>query len=1040
MNPAEYAIRHQTVSWALVLLLIGGGIFSFLGLGRLEDPAFTVKQAVVVTPYPGASALEVEEEITLPLENAIQQLPYVDHITSISGDGLSQIEVEMKSIYRKARLAQIWDEMRRKIGDLARSLPAEAGAPRINDDFADVYGVFLAVTGGDYDYDELADYTDFLRRELVLVEGVGKISVGGRRTRQVIVEIDRARLTASGISPAQIETLLGAQNPVSDAGHLRVGSEYLRISTLAEGGTDPMSSLGGLFLGNRDGQLIHLADVARIYTAYAEPPEHLYRFNGKPALTLGISFSDGVNVVEVGEALKARLQALEYARPIGLEVHAIYNQPEQVARSVESFLISLAQAVGIVILVLMFSMGLRAGLLMSGVLLLTIAGTFIVMYTQGIELHRISLGALIIALGMLVDNAIVVTEGIMVGLQRGEGRLAAAKRIVSHARWPLLGATVIAITAFAPIGLSPDASGEFTGSLFWVLFISLLISWILAITLTPFFCYLLFRKPARGGEPGLSGAVAGDPYHGPVYGAYRRMLHLALRYRGTTMVLMGAALASALVAFGQVRQAFFPDSSLSMFMVDYWLPQGTDIRATRDEVKQLEKEIRVLPGVRQVTTTIGRGAERFMLTYQPEKAYPNYAQFLVQTREFDQVEATLQAVRCIVQGRYPNAFVKYERPAVGPATSAKIEARFSGPDPRVLQSLARQVMAIFDANPNAINVRHDWYERTKVLRPIYDEATARRLGISQADLNQAITLNMQGRQIGTLRNGSEILPILLRLPETQRNGVGQLMESQVYSPTSGVYVNIGQLVREVKVEWEDRTIKRRDRKRTLSVLADPGPGSNLFALLSELRPKVEALPLPAGYSLVWGGEYEAQQDANKAVFAFLPLGVLTMVVINLFMFNSVKQTLVVWFTVPLAIIGVGWGLLLSDAPFSFMALLAVLSLIGMQIKNGIVLVEEVKRLNEEEKLDWYSAISEAAVSRLRPVTMAAATTILGMLPLLSDVFFQPMAVTIMFGLGFATVLTLIVVPVLFALFYGVRPKPGASRDSCQGAHFPPVPD
>jgi multidrug efflux pump subunit AcrB len=1009
MSFAEYPIRNRTVSWMVVVLLIGGGILSFLGLGRLEDPAFTIKEAQVFTAYPGASALEVEEEVTLPLENAIQQLPYVNHINSISGNGISQIQVEMKSIYRKHDLAQIWDEMRRKINDLSGSLPPGVQPPVINDDFGDVYGVFLAVTGEGYGYDELADYTDLLRRELVLVAGVGKVSIGGRRQEQLIIEVDRAKLTASGFSQTQLEGLLGAQNLVSDAGHLRVDNEYLRINTLPQRGHDAMAQLGGLLLGNNNGKLIYLTDVARLYKEYAEPADHLYRFNGRAALTLGISFSENVNVVEVGKAIRARIKALEYARPIGMVVEPIYDQPSRVKASVNDFLVGLAEAVVIVILVLMLTMGLRAGLLMSGVLLLTIAGTFIIMKIQGIELHRISLGALIIALGMLVDNAIVVTEGFMVNLQRGMTRIEAATRIVSQTRWPLLGATFIAITAFAPIGLSPDVSGEFTGSLFWVLLISLLISWILAVTLTPFFCYLLFRHTHTT-----------NPYGGILYRLYRALLRFTLHFRWSTMAIMAAALISALLAFGQVRQAFFPDSSLPIFMVNYWLPQGSDIRATAEEVRKLEREILSLTEVKQVTATIGRGAERFMLTYAPQRAYAHYAQLIVETHNFAAVALALKQVQHIVQASYPHAFVKFKRPSIGPTTNAKLEARFSGPDPKVLRGLGREAMAILDAEPDAINVRLDWYERTKLLHPIYDEAAARRLGISQSDIDQAIAMNTQGVQVGILRDGTRVLPILLRLPEQERHGVEQLDEIQVFSPSNGVYVDIGQFVREVRVDWEDPIIKRRDRKRTLIVAADPGSASNPFALLTNVRDKIEAMALPPGYSLEWGGEYEAQQDANKAVFAFLPLGVLVMIVINVFMFNSVRQTLVIWLTVPLAVIGVGWGLLLTDSPFSFMALLAVLSLIGMQIKNGIVLVEEIKRLHEEEGHNWHDAISMAAVSRLRPVTMAAITTILGMIPLLGDVFFQPMAVTIMFGLGFATLLTLIVVPVLFALFFGVR--------------------
>ena len=1015
MNLTQYSISKQTISWMMVVLLVFGGVISFNGLGRLEDPNFTIKQAIVVTQYPGATALEVEEEITLPIENAIQQLPYVDKITSTSTPGLSQVEVEMKSTYRKDDLAQIWDEMRRKINDMQHQLPPGAYPPIINDDFADVYGVFLAITGEGFDYEELADYTDFLRRELVLVEGVGKVSIGGRLDEQVFIEIDRAKLTAAGYSVAALQQLLQGQNLVNDAGRLEVGREYLRISSSIDNG-DGISALSYLMLGSNDGQVVYLSDVANISKGYLDPPNHIYRFNGHQALSLGVSFATGVNVVNVGQAIDQRIQELEYARPIGMELNAIYNQPAQVDASVKSFLIGLAEAVVIVIIVLMLSMGWRPGIIMSAILLLTIAGTFIIMDIYGIELHRISLGALIIALGMLVDNAIVITEGIMISLQRGASRMEAAIRIVSNTRWPLLGATVIAITAFAPIGLSPDASGEFTGSLFWVLFISLLISWILAITLTPFFCFLIFKEKKNTNNE----SEESDPYAGAVYRAYRRILHLSLHFRWATMGLMVVLLTSAVIAFGNVRQAFFPDSSLPMFMVDYWLPEGTSIKETEKDIQELEASLLDIAEVKQVTATIGRGAERFMLTYAPEKSYSSYAQLMVETESYDQVAPAIAKVEALLFEEYPQAFTRFKRVSVGPSTAAKIEARLIGPDQKVLRQLGEQMKEIFLNEPDAVNVRHDWRERTKVLQPVLDAAEARRLGINLADVENAIKTNVSGEQVGTFRYGSKMLPIFIRPPENERRGVDQLEQIQVYSPVTDSYMNIGQFLRDIDLTWEDPIIKRLDRKRTLSVLADPGPSSNPFALHAKLRGPAEAMPLPQGYSLQWGGEYEAQQDANEAVFAFLPLGVLVMIVITVFMFNSIKQTLVIWITVPLAIVGVAYGLLLSGAPFSFTALLAVLSLIGMQIKNGIVLVEEIKRLNEEENVGWHEAISLAAVSRLRPVSMAALTTILGMIPLLSDVFFQPMAVTIMAGLGFATVLTLIVVPVLFALFYKIK--------------------
>lgn len=1023
MSIAESAIRQKTVSWMVIVLLIIGGYISFQGLGRLEDPNFTIKQAVIVTQYPGASAQEVEEEVTLPIENALQQLPYLDNVTSTTMGGLSQIMVEMKSIYRKDDLAQIWDEMRRKIRDMESQLPPGVSSPIINDDFGDVYGYFLAVTGEGYSYNDLENYVDYLRRELVLVDGVGKVHVGGTRARQLIIEINRSQMNALGLSATGLQSLLSTQSLVTNAGNIRVGTEYIRIQPT--GTVSNINDIRNLVVGRNGNQLVYLTDIAELKLDYRDPASHIYHYNGQNALTLGISFATGVNVVEVGKAVRDRMEALEYMRPIGIEVGVIYDQPSQVESSVDDFVVGLGQSIGIVIIVLLLAMGVRPGILMSFVLLLTIAGTFIVMNIAGIELHRISLGALIIALGMLVDNAIVITEGVMIGLHHGLTRIEAANRIVKNTSWPLLGATVIAITAFAPIGLSPDASGEFTGSLFWVLLISLFLSWILAITITPFLCYLMFKEEVGTKE----GEAEPDPYKGVFYRLYRSLVRFCLRFRWFTVFLIMAMFAGSLVGFGHVRQAFFPDSPLPMFIVDYWLPEGSDIRATEADASKLEQYVKSLKTVEHVTTTIGRGADRFMLTYAVEFNAPSYAQLIVRTKHFDDIEPLIKQLKQHTHDEYPQAFVKFGRMAIGPATKAKIEARFIGPDPKVLRELGQQGLEILRNEPDAINVKQDWRERSKVIRPIFNDEEARRLGISKSDLDNAIALNVSGLNIGLYREGSTVLPIVLRPPEAERGTVEQLQNIQVFSPAKQAYVSIEQITDRIDVVWEDPLIKRRDRKRTLSVLADPNTddGSNPAALLAKIRPAFESIPLEPGYSLQWGGEYEAQAKANKAVFAYVPLGALLMVVITVFMFNSIRQTLVIWITVPLAIIGVSTGLLVMNTPFSFTAMLAVLSLSGMLIKNGIVLVEEIKLLNEEQSMPWIQAIEQAAVSRMRPVTMAMITTVLGMIPLLPDVFFRPMAVSIMFGLGFATVLTLIMVPVLFALFYRVSHPNKASK-------------
>lgn len=1020
MNIAEYSIRHKVVSWLFTLILLIGGVVSFTRLGQLEDPEFTLKTAMVITNYSGASPRQVEEEVTLPVEKAIQSLPYVKFVKSISSNGLSQIQVEMKPEYRASQLKQIWDELRHKMTDLQSQLPPGAGTIQVIDDFGDVYGILLAVTGDGYSYQDMKDYADYLTRELVLLDGVGKVSIGGQRQEQVLVELSRSRLASLGISPDRIFGLLQTQNTVNPAGKVRVGNEYIRIYPTGE--FPSVQSMGDLLISDPGAsELVYLRDVASIERGYAEVPSHLYRFNGGPALTLGVSFSSGVNVVEVGARVDQRLAELEYQRPVGMELATIYNQPQEVDNSVSAFMLNLGEAVAIVIAVLLVFMGVRSGILMGGVLLLTILGTFIAMKMLAIDLQRISLGALIIALGMLVDNAIVVTEGILVGMKRGLSKLEAAKEIVRQTVWPLLGATVIAIMAFAPIGLSDDATGEYTNTLFWVLLISLMLSWITAITLVPFFANLFFSEKDVGGENGESE----DPYSGKIFVLYRRLLDRAIHHRVITLSAMGVLLLVAVVGFGFVKQAFFPPSNTPMFLVDYWLPQGSDIRATQEAVARLEQELLELDSVEQVTSTIGQGAQRFMLPYTPEQSYPSYAQLIVQVSDREQINPALAATRDLIRDQHLQAFAKVKRLQIGPSPPASIEARFSGPDPKALRALGLKAQAIMHDDGGLESIRHDWRQQEKVIRPQFQEAQARRAGITREDLDNTLALNFSGRTVGLYRDGSKLLPIVARPPDKERLSADNLNDVQVWSPAYATYIPISQVVSDFKTEWENALIMRRDRKRMLTVQAEPDVLGDETAdqVLRRIRPAVEALELPVGYSLEWGGEYEAAQEAQAAVFGSLPMGYLFMFIITILLFDAVRSPLVIWATVPLAIIGVTFGLLVLNSPFGFMALLGFLSLSGMLVKNGIVLVEQIK-LDMETKAP-FDAVVSASISRVRPVCMAAVTTILGMIPLLFDAFFESMAVVIMFGLGFATVLTLVVVPVLYTLAYGI--KPGADQ-------------
>ncbi|MCG6270388.1 efflux RND transporter permease subunit [Vibrio furnissii] len=1012
---AAYFIRNRVISWMVSLIFLVGGTAAFFNLGRLEDPAFTIKDAMVVTSYPGATPQQVEEEVTYPLEKAIQQLTYVDEVNSISSRGLSQITVTMKNKYGPDDLPQIWDELRRKVNDLNGTFPPGVNSPQVIDDFGDVYGILLAVTGDGYSYKELLDYVDYLRRELELIDGVSKVSVSGQQQQQVFIEISMKRISALGISPQTVFNLLSTQNVVSDAGAIRIGSEYIRIHPTGE--FDDVDKLGDLIL-NEGGStgLIYLRDVAEVKRGYVEVPSNIVNFNGKLALNVGVSFAQGVNVVEVGERFDRRLAELKYQQPVGIDISEIYSQPKEVDKSVSGFVVSLGQAVAIVIIVLLFFMGLRSGLLIGLILLLTVLGTFIFMQYFKIDLQRISLGALVIALGMLVDNAIVVVEGILIGTQKGRTRLQAATDIVTQTKWPLLGATVIAVTAFAPIGLSEDSTGEYCGTLFTVLLISLMLSWFTAISLTPFFADIFFR-----GQKVPPSDEENDPYQGMIFVLYKSFLEFCMKRAWMTMIVLVAGMLVSLYGFTLVKQAFFPSSTTPMFMVDVWMPEGTDIRATNDTLQKLEHWLAEQDEAEAVTTTAGKGLQRFMLTYSPEKSYAAYGEITTRVTSYDSLAPLMQRFRAHLDANYPEINYKLKQIELGPGGGAKIEARLVGSDPTILRGIAAQVMDIMYADSGAYNIRHDWRERTKVLEPQFNESQARRYGITKSDVDEFLAMSFSGKTIGVYRDGTTLMPIVARLPEAERVDIRNIEGMKIWSPALSEYIPLQQVTLGYEMLWEDPLVVRKNRKRILTVMADPDLlGEETAATLQKrLQPQIEAIQLPPGYSLEWGGEYESSHDAQESLFQTMPMGYLFMFLITVFLFNSVKEPLIVWLTVPLAVIGVTTGLLALNTPFGFMALLGFLSLSGMLLKNGIVLLDQIE-IEMHSGKDPYLAVVDASLSRVRPVCMAAITTILGMIPLLPDIFFRPMAVTIMFGLGFATVLTLIVVPVLYRLFHHVK--------------------
>ncbi|QFS84948.1 Cobalt-zinc-cadmium resistance protein CzcA (plasmid) [Roseivivax sp. THAF40] len=1013
---AEGAINRPLLTWMLMIGCLLGGLWGFASMGRLEDPAFTIKTAVVFTEYPGASAEQVATEVSEPLESAIQQMSEIKFVTSSNKPGVSRITVEIESTYDGTELPQIWDKLRNRVNDAQGTLPSGAGPSRVNDNFGDVYGIFYAVTAPGFTDAERHDMSEFLRRELLTVTGVADVAVAGLPEERIFVEPDTAVITNLGLPPGAIVQAIADSNAVTDAGSVSQMGQEIRID--APEGSGTVDDIRGLTIGVA-GEVIEITDFARVYRGRVADPNMLIRFDGEEAFTLGVSGKDGENIVDVGRAVDAKLDALQSDIPIGVTLHPIYQQHVVVDEASSSFLVNLAMSVGIVVLVLALFMGWRAAVVVGSTLLLTVVGTLFFMALADLQMQRISLGALIIAMGMLVDNAIVVAEGMQGDMEQGKTSREAATDVAGKTQIPLLGATVIGIMAFAGIGLSPDATGEFLFSLFAVIGISLLLSWVLAITATPLLAHYVFRQGS--GEDT-------DPYGGPVFRAYGAVLRAALRLRWLVVAALLAITVVCYWGFGQVKQQFFPDSNTPLFYVHYKLPQGASINATAADMAVLEDWLEARDDVVSVATFVGGGATRFMLTYAPEEALPTYGHLVIRTETLEDIPPLRADLEIFGRNALPEGEFRTERLAFGPGGGAPIAARFSGSDPDVLRALAEEAAGIMRASTDQLqDLRTDWRERELVLRPDYSEERAQTAGVNRADLATALQTATDGSRAGVYREEDRLIPIIVRMPGAAEPGAAHLIDQIVYSEAAGDFIPVEQIINGFDYGVEDTLYQRRDRVPTITVEAGVPAGVNASAVFTELRGPIEAMDLPDGYSLEWGGEYESSTEAQQSLGGQLPVSLLIMVVISILLFGKLRQPLIVWLLVPMAVNGVALGLLGTGLPFSFTALLGLLSLSGMLIKNGIVLVEEID-LTRADGVPFREAIVQASTSRLRPVVLAAGTTILGMIPLLWDAFFASMAVTIMGGLGFASILTLIAAPVFYSLMF-----PKADKEARQAA-------
>lgn len=1015
MNPAVLVIRYPLFAVLAILITVVAGWLAYGNMARFEDPEFSIRTARIVTSYPGASPLEVLEEVTEPLEAAIQQLAEVESLESQSAPGLSTITVDIHYWASRDReaLDVVWSKLRNKVGDAAPSLPPGAGAPIVRDDLGDVYGIYYLLTGPDFSMREIESYAESLQRDLLLVDGVARVDLIGQHEEAIFVEVAREQAASLGVSLSEIYQVLGQQNTVAPAGDMVLDGDKLDIHLTGDVvSVDAISNM--IVRSSASDNLTRLGAIARVYRGEREPVAKYVRYDGEPAIGLGISALPGLNVVELGEAVEARLGELESARPAGMLLHEFYHQGKIVDAAIGDFAWNVIAALCIVFVTLLIFMGLRSGLVMGLTVLLTMAATLAVMWIAGIPMHRISLGALVISLGMLVDNGVVITDDMLVGIRRGASKIDAARRAASKNFKPLLGGTLVGIIAFAPIGFAPGSTAEFTNSLFWVVLISLSFSWLFAFTLTPLFCYWLF--------PAVQAVPAGEPApprrESAAVRGYKAAIDGALRLRWLVLLAALGAFVASIVGFGAVQPGFFPASTSPQVVVDFSLPEGADIGETRRQMLKLEAFASGLEGVEAVHTLVGGPTLRYMLVYQATMNGPEKGQLLIRTDDYRNNDRIVEQMQNFADREMPEGQAKAWKFQLGPGGGAKIEAVFSGPDPEVLRGLAAEARAIMAGDPDAVLIRDDWGRKVPVIQPLYSENKGERVGVTRQAAADAMEEALNGRQRGVFREGADLIPIISRAPLKDFSAAQDLANIPVLSATTRSAVPLAQVVDGVEVIWRDGRIIRQNRVPTITAQSDPRLGVLPAELLGRLQGPIEAIPLPPGYSLTWEGELGESSEARSNLASTIPLGLLAMVLVVIALFNRLRQPLIIFSVVPLALVGVIPGLILTGTPLEFMGLLGLLSLSGLLIQNSLVLVDSSDNLIARG-MPRHDALVESAASRLRPVLMGSFTTVLGVMPLYFDAFFQSMTVVIAAGLTFATLITLLVTPAFYAVLFRI---------------------
>lgn len=1008
-NLTDWALNHRAFTGFLIGLLMLGGVFAYFRLGQREDPDFTFRVMVVKTLYPGATAREIEEQVTDRLEKKIQELPSLDYLRSYAKPGESLIFITPRQDIPPKEIPSLWYLVRKKVNDIRHTLPPGVIGPFFNDEFGDTYSTLYAFSAEGFSAAEIKDTVDWVRQQLLRIENVEKVDSIGVQEERIYVEFSDKKLAELGLHPSQVAQALQAQNAMTSAGVITAPLRNLPIRIT--GKFDSMESVKNLAL-RIAGRTFRVGDIAAVWRGYVDPPDFKMRFKGQEVIGLGVTMNKRGDVLELGQALEAAMHRIERELPLGIEVEQVANQPRVVKTAIAEFMRTFFEALAAVLLVSFLSLGFRAGSIVALTVPLVLAGTFLSMLFFGIDLHRISLGALILALGLLVDDAMIAIEMMARKLEEGWDRFRAATYAYSVTAFPMLTGTLVTIAGFLPVGLAQSQAGEYTVSIFQVVGISLLLSWIGAVIFTPFLGYFMLKVPKHEG-------ARLDLFDTPFYNRLRRWVDRCVAHRNAVIAGTAGLFAIGVVALTHVPQQFFPLSNRPEVMVDLWLPEGSSFTQTEAAAKRFERFIAQDQDVLHYAAYVGGGSPRFFLLITQQLANTNLAEFVVMTKDNVARERVMKRIREVFATEFPEVRGRVMRLNVGPPVEYPVEFRVLGNDPKKVRQIADQVAAVMRNNPHTVDVNDDWHDRIPSLRLILDQEKARALGVTSESLSQALHAHYTGITVGQYREGDKLIDIVWRAQDAARLRMHELPD--IALPTAnGTTVALSQLVK-LETTFEEGIVWRRNRFPAVSVRADIVDGAQAPEVTAEILPQIKPIEaaLPPGYYLEVGGAEEESSIAQKSILFWIPAVVIATLCLLMIQLQNVSRTFLVFLTAPLGIIGAAFALLLFHAPFGFVALLGIIALAGMIMRNSVILIDQIEQ-DEQAGRDTWTAIVESAVRRFRPIMLTAAAAIFAMVPLSRSDFFGPQAIAIMGGLTVATVLTIFFLPALYAAWFRVR--------------------